>query len=94
MGIGKASGQNRAREAAEMAVRSPLLELAISEAKGAVFNVCGGSDLSLGDVTAASEVTATVRPPLRPRSSLTPPSPPPLTAHSGCATAPAPTALR
>jgi len=56
MGIGKASGQNRAREAAEMAVRSPLLELAISEAKGAVFNVCGGSDLSLGDVTAASEV--------------------------------------
>lgn len=56
MGIGSASGPNRAREAAERAVASPLLDIAVSQAKGAVFNIVGGPDLSLGDVGAAADV--------------------------------------
>jgi cell division protein FtsZ len=56
MGIGSASGPNRAREAAERAVASPLLDIGISQAKGAVFNIVGGPDLSLGDVQMAAAV--------------------------------------
>lgn len=56
MGIGSASGSNRAQEAAQRAVSSPLLDMAVSEAKGAVFNVVGGPDLSIGDVSAAAQV--------------------------------------
>jgi cell division protein FtsZ len=56
MGIGMASGENRAVEAAEMAISSPLLEETITGAKGVVFNVTGGSDLTLYEVNDAAEV--------------------------------------
>jgi len=56
MGIGTASGENRAVEAAEQAISSPLLEETISGAKGVIFNVTGGSDLTLYEVNDAAEV--------------------------------------
>jgi len=56
MGIGTASGENRAVEAAELAISSPLLEETITGAKGVVFNVTGGSDLTLYEVNDAAEV--------------------------------------
>ncbi|MFH1709812.1 MAG: cell division protein FtsZ [bacterium] len=56
MGIGTASGENRAVEAAELAISSPLLEETINGAKGVVFNVTGGSDLTLYEVNDAAEV--------------------------------------
>lgn len=55
MGIGQGSGKSRAREAAIMAISSPLLESSIDGAKGAVFNITGGSDLTLHEVNAAAE---------------------------------------
>lgn len=56
MGIGTASGENRAVEAAELAIQSALLEETITGAKGVVFNVTGGSDLTLYEVNDAAEV--------------------------------------
>merc|ERR1712216_785343 len=56
MGIGRASGKNRAREAAEAAISSPLLDLGIDRATGIVWNITGGSDLTLHEVNAAAEV--------------------------------------
>jgi len=56
MGIGESSSENRAIEAAERAVSSPLLEMPIDGAKGVIFNVSGGKDITLDEVTAASEV--------------------------------------
>ncbi|MBU0687260.1 MAG: cell division protein FtsZ [Candidatus Margulisbacteria bacterium] len=56
MGIGYASGENRAVEAAEKAISSPLLEETITGAKGVIFNVTGGSDLTLYEVNDAAEV--------------------------------------
>lgn len=56
MGIGFASGENRAVEAAERAISSPLLEETITGAKGVIFNVTGGSDLTLYEVNDAAEV--------------------------------------
>ena len=56
MGIGESSSENRAIEAAERAVSSPLLEMPIDGAKGVIFNVSGGKDVTLDEVTAASEV--------------------------------------
>jgi len=56
MGIGSASGENRAVEAAEQAISSPLLEETITGAKGVIFNVTGGSDLTLYEVNDAAEV--------------------------------------
>ena len=55
MGIGHGSGKSRAREAATAAISSPLLESSISGAQGVVFNITGGTDLSLHEVTAAAE---------------------------------------
>lgn len=55
MGIGIASGKSRAREAATVAVSSPLLEASIEGAKGVVLNITGGSDLTLHEVNAAAE---------------------------------------
>jgi cell division protein FtsZ len=55
MGIGRASGENRALEAAKMAVASPLLEVSISGAQGILFNITGSSNLSLYEVTEAAE---------------------------------------
>lgn len=56
MGIGIGSGENRAVEAAEQAISSPLLEETITGAKGVIFNVTGGSDLTLYEVNDAAEV--------------------------------------
>lgn len=56
MGIGIGSGKSRAREAAIAATSSPLLESSIDGAKGAVFNITGGSDLTLHEVNAAAEI--------------------------------------
>lgn len=63
MGIGHGSGKSRAREAATMAISSPLLESSIEGAKGVVFNITGGSDLTLHEVnTAAETIYETVDP--------------------------------
>ncbi|BAC09934.1 cell division protein [Thermosynechococcus vestitus BP-1] len=56
MGIGIASGKSRATEAALSAISSPLLERSIEGAKGVVFNITGGTDLSLHEVNAAADV--------------------------------------
>ncbi len=56
MSIGRGSGQNKAVDAAKAAVSSPLLDVSIDGAKGILFNVCGGSDLSLMEVEAAADV--------------------------------------
>ena len=58
MGIGMGSGKSRAREAAMTAISSPLLESSIDGAKGVLLNVTGGNDLTLHEVTAASEIIA------------------------------------
>jgi cell division protein FtsZ len=55
MGIGRASGENRAVEAARQAIASPLLEVDIAGAQGILFNVTGGGNLSLYEVTEAAE---------------------------------------
>ncbi|MEO5964755.1 MAG: cell division protein FtsZ, partial [Candidatus Limnocylindrales bacterium] len=55
MGIGRATGENRALEAARQAVASPLLEVNISGAQGILFNITGGSSLTLWEVTEAAE---------------------------------------
>jgi cell division protein FtsZ len=55
MGIGRASGENRAIDAAKQAIASPLLEVNISGAQGILFNVTGSSNLSLFEVTEAAE---------------------------------------
>jgi cell division protein FtsZ len=55
MGIGRASGENRALEAARQAVASPLLELNITGAQGILFNITGSSNLTLWEVTEAAE---------------------------------------
>ncbi|MDY7012452.1 MAG: cell division protein FtsZ [Cyanobacteriota bacterium] len=63
MGIGTGSGKSRAREAAMMAISSPLLDSSIEGAKGVVFNITGGSDLTLHEVnTAAETIYETVDP--------------------------------
>ncbi len=56
MGIGIGSGKSRAKEAASAAISSPLLESSIEGAKGVVFNITGGSDLTLHEVNAAAEI--------------------------------------
>jgi cell division protein FtsZ len=56
MGIGAASGENRAAEAARAAVSSPLLESSIEGATGILLNVSGGSDIGLFEVNEAAEV--------------------------------------
>ena len=55
MGIGRAEGENRAVEAARMAIASPLLEVDIAGAQGILFNITGSSSLSLFEVTEAAE---------------------------------------
>jgi cell division protein FtsZ len=60
MGIGfSASGENRAREAAERALRSPLIETDIGGARGILLSIAGGDDLSLYEVNEAAEVVRT-----------------------------------
>jgi cell division protein FtsZ len=55
MGIGVGSGKSRAKEAATAAISSPLLESSIEGAKGVVFNITGGHDLTLHEVNVAAE---------------------------------------
>jgi cell division protein FtsZ len=55
MGVGIASGKSRAKEAAIAAIDSPLLESSIRGAKGVVFNITGGSDLTLHEVSIAAD---------------------------------------
>jgi cell division protein FtsZ len=55
MGIGRATGENRAVEAARQAIASPLLEVDIAGAQGLLFNITGSSSLSLYEVTEAAE---------------------------------------
>ena len=56
MGVGKASGEGRAEEAAKQAIHSPLLETSIDGAKGVLLNITGGSNLGLMEVNAAAEM--------------------------------------
>lgn len=56
MGIGRASGEGRAVEAARAAIDSPLLELSIEGAKGVLFTVTGGTNLSMYEVNEAAEI--------------------------------------
>jgi cell division protein FtsZ len=56
MGIGEASGENRAGEAAKNAISSPLLEQAVDGATGILLNITGGSDLGLFEVNEAAEI--------------------------------------
>ncbi len=56
IGIGTASGENRAVEAARIAVSSPLLDLSINGARGVLFNVSGGNDLSMLEINEAAKI--------------------------------------
>ncbi len=61
MAIGRGQGENRAQLAAEAAVSSPLLEMSIDGAKGVLFNITGGPDMTLAEVNrAASVITSSV----------------------------------
>lgn len=63
MGIGRASGDDRAVEAARQAIESPLLEVTIDGARGVLFNVIGGADMSMHEINAAAEtITAAADP--------------------------------
>ena len=63
MGIGRASGDNRAAEAAQQAIESPLIEVSIDGAKGVLFNVTGGYDMSMSEIHEAAEIiTSAVAP--------------------------------
>ena len=60
MAIGTGRGQDKAIEAAEMAISSPLLEQTIDGAKGVLFNITGGSDLSISEIEQASQTISSV----------------------------------
>lgn len=56
MGVGTATGKSRARDAALNAIQSPLLDIGIERASGIVWNITGGSDLTLMEVNEAAEI--------------------------------------
>ena len=56
MGIGEGTGEHRAADAAQKAIASPLLETTIEGARGVIFNITGGSDLSMYEVNEAAEM--------------------------------------
>ena len=56
MGIGRASGENRAEDAAKQAIQSPLLETSIEGARGVIINITGGSDVGLHEANTAAEL--------------------------------------
>ncbi|MBR5419321.1 cell division protein FtsZ [Candidatus Saccharibacteria bacterium] len=63
MGIGRASGENRAVVAAQQAIESPLIEVSIDGARGVLLSVIGGYDLSMAEVSEAAElITASISP--------------------------------
>lgn len=63
MGIGRASGDDRAVKAAQQAIESPLIEVSIDGARGVLFNVTGGYDMSMSEIQEAAEaITSAVSP--------------------------------
>ena len=56
MGVGRATGENRAKDAANMAINSPLLDVSIHNAKGVLYVVAGGADLTMPEIADASRV--------------------------------------
>ncbi len=58
MGVGRASGEDKARQAAERAISSPLLETSISGAMGVIINFTSSPDIGLEEITIASEMIA------------------------------------
>lgn len=56
MGIGYASGEDRAIDAAKSAISSPLLEVAIDGAHGVLFNISGGADLAMAEINEAAKI--------------------------------------
>lgn len=56
MGIGSATGENRAIEAAKLAINSPLLDVSITGAKGVLFSIAGGEDLTMFEIQDAAKV--------------------------------------
>ena len=56
MGIGTGSGENRAQEAAKAAIDSPLLEVSIDGAKGILFTIAGGKDLTMHEINEAAQI--------------------------------------
>jgi cell division protein FtsZ len=56
MGIGAASGEKRAEEAAKGAINSPLLDLSIHGAKGVLFSIAGGDDLTMFEIQEAAKI--------------------------------------
>ena len=56
MGIGRASGENRAEDAAKQAIQSPLLETSIEGANGVIINITGGADVGLHEANVAAEL--------------------------------------
>lgn len=56
MGIGQASGENKAIEAAKMAINSPLLEMSIEGARGILFTIVGGNNLTMHEVNEAAKI--------------------------------------
>ncbi|HEY4505916.1 MAG TPA: cell division protein FtsZ [Candidatus Paceibacterota bacterium] len=66
MGIGKATGENRASDAARMAINSPLLDLSIEGAKGVLFAIAGGDDMTMMEIQeAAGVITEAIDPEAR-----------------------------
>lgn len=63
MGIGEATGENRAAEAARKAIMSPLLETSIEGARGVIMNITGGINLSLYEVNEAAEIVTSASDP-------------------------------
>jgi len=63
MGIGIATGENRAAEAAKKAIMSPLLETSIDGARGVLLNIMGGASLSLYEVNEAADIVASASDP-------------------------------
>lgn len=55
MGIGRASGEDRAVKAAQQAIESPLLEVSIDGARGVLFNIIGGNDMTMHEINTAAE---------------------------------------
>lgn len=55
MGIGRASGEDRAVKAAQQAIESPLLEVSIDGARGILFNIIGGNDMTMHEINSAAE---------------------------------------
>ncbi len=63
MGIGRANGEDRAAKAAQQAIESPLIEVSIDGARGVLFNVTGGYDMSMSEIQEAAEIiTSAVAP--------------------------------